>query len=366
MDHSPVVALVYDDDAYVEAGGAAIGLMGRQVAGKAFLEAYLKHGRLSEMAAIVKARDSSAALVQAWRDGARPAEPARTLRLIGRGELYETLLDGRVPAVLHFPQPPDPALAWLRQQARPHAFSLTGVTHTLCSAEAVTLLRALVTAPFEPYDTLVCTSRAVAAMVHEVTSAYSEHLLERFGRPATKGVASESPARVIIPLGVDVDRFAPASPAERAEARRSMGIGEDQVAILYVGRLSHHAKAHPFPMFRGVAEAARASGRNVHLILAGWAAHPAVLDAFQSGAGQLAPRCAHVVPGRPGRARSPRGVACGGRVRFCFGQHPGNIWTFGGRGDGEWSAGRRLRLERIPRPGRRRPNRLSGADGDGR
>ena len=67
-------------------------------------------------------------------------------------------------------------------------------------------------------------------------------------------------------------------------ARRSLDVADDEVAVLYVGRLSHHAKAHPFPMFRAASEAARASGRRVHLILAGWAAHPAVHDAFVDGA----------------------------------------------------------------------------------
>ncbi len=307
MGAQPVVALVYDDDAYVEAGGAAIGLMGRQVAGRSFLDAYLTHGTFSEMAALVRTRDSAATLVQSWRDRARPAEPGRTLRLIGRGELYETLQKGRAPEVLHFPQPSDPALAWLRQQARPHGFSLTGVTHTLCSAEAVRLLRAMVTAPFEPYDALVCTSRAVLAMVREVTTAYSEYLLERFGQLAPSGFKRAAPMEVVIPLGVDVDRYTPASPAERAAARESMGVKDDEVAVLYVGRISHHAKAHPFPMFRSVADAVRASGRKVHLILAGWAAHPAVLDAFKSGAVGLAPNVStSFLDGRDARVR--RGV----------------------------------------------------------
>ena len=35
----PKVGLFYHEDAYVEAGGKAMGLMGRQVAGRAFLEA---------------------------------------------------------------------------------------------------------------------------------------------------------------------------------------------------------------------------------------------------------------------------------------------------------------------------------------
>ncbi len=64
----------------------------------------------------------------------------------------------------------------MRQQAGGHAFALSGVTHTLCSAAAVALLRSLVTAPFETYDALVCTSKAVVDMVREVTTAYAPHL----------------------------------------------------------------------------------------------------------------------------------------------------------------------------------------------
>ena len=187
--------------------------------------------------------------------------------------------------------PSRPTLRWpgLRQHAGPHAYALCGVTHTLCSAEAVALLQSLVTAPFEPYDALVCTSRAVAQMVRAVVAAYSEFLADRFGQTAGQDFSMRMPVRLeIIPLGVDIDRFRPASPAERDAARQSLGVGDDEVVILYVGRLSHHAKAHPFPMFRGAEEAARISGRSVHLILAGWAAHPAVHAGFEKGARDFA------------------------------------------------------------------------------
>ena len=60
-------------------------------------------------------------------------------------------------------------------------------------------------------------------------------------------------------------------------------------AILFVGRLSHHTKAHPFPLFRAVQRAALATGRKVHLILSGWAHNPAVLRAFHDGAAAFAP-----------------------------------------------------------------------------
>ncbi len=59
--------------------------------------------------------------------------------------------------------------------------------------------------------------------------------------------------------------------------------------MLFVGRLAHHAKAHPFPMFRGVALAAESTGRRIHLIVSGWAPNRAILDAFLDGARVFAP-----------------------------------------------------------------------------
>jgi glycosyltransferase involved in cell wall biosynthesis len=286
----PNVALVYDDDAYIEGGGAAPGLMGRQVAGRSFLDAYLGHGTFSELTALVHTRASASSLVQTWRDHPAIRPGSRTLRIIERQAFHRSFFPTPPATVIHAPQPPDPNLAWARQQAEPHAFALSGVTHTLCSPEAVALLRSLVTAPFQPYDALICTSRAVRAMVREVTGCYEDYLRARLG--VATGCASTPPSTArleIIPLGVDPDRFRPASPDERTAARRSLGLTDEDLAILYVGRLSHHAKAHPFPTFRGAAEAARASGRAVHLILAGWAAHPAVRDAFLDGARTFAP-----------------------------------------------------------------------------
>jgi glycosyltransferase involved in cell wall biosynthesis len=286
----PKVALVYDDNAYVEAGGGALGLMGRQVAGRAFLDAYLTHGSFSELAAVVPERARAASLEQVWRNQAPASNAPRTLRVIERAEFHRTLGSEPAATIVHAPQPPDPAFAWARQQLGQHAFALSGVTHTLCSLEAIDLLRALVTAPYEPYDALVCTSRAVADMVRAVTSAYADHLRERLTPGVPRRDSRPIAARLeTIPLGVDTDRYHPADAAERDHARRLLGLVDDEVVILYVGRLSHHAKAHPFPMFRSVSEAAHSSGRRVHLVLAGWAAHPAVHEAFVAGARTYAP-----------------------------------------------------------------------------
>src|SRR5262249_52411352 len=150
-------------------------------------------------------------------------------------------------------------------------FALCGVTHTLCSTAAVRQLCDLVTAPYEPYDALICTSRAVADMVRAVTGTFADYLRDRHG-----GSPALRPRLATIPLGVNTDRLRPPTADERAAQRRALDAAEDEVVALFVGRLSHHAKAHPFPTYRGLSRAARATGCKVHLVLAGWAAHPAV------------------------------------------------------------------------------------------
>jgi glycosyltransferase involved in cell wall biosynthesis len=281
----PKLALVYHDDAYAEVGGGNSGLMGRQVAGRTFLEAYLRHGTYSELTALLRPRSSASSLTKLWHDTPATATTGRRLRVVESSEFSRTFFPSPPSTIVHSPQPPDPALTWARQQQGPHTFALSGVTHTLCSPEAIDLLRSLVTAPFEPYDALICTSRAVASMVREVTAAYADYLRARFGAPSKPDASLSLSTRLeTIPLGVDTERFAPPSPHDRAAARQSLEVADDEVVILYVGRLSHHAKAHPFPMFRGTAEAAMATSRKVHLILAGWAAHPAVHAAFVDGA----------------------------------------------------------------------------------
>jgi D-inositol-3-phosphate glycosyltransferase len=149
---------------------------------------------------------------------------------------------------------------------------------------AARLLAEMVTAPYEPYDALVCTSTAVLRMVRAVTGAYADYLRDRHG-----GAPALRPRLELIPLGVNPDRFWPATPEERAGRRAALHIADDAVAVLFVGRFTPHAKAHPFPMFQGVARAAQQTGRRAHLILSGWAANDSLLRAFLDGARAFAP-----------------------------------------------------------------------------
>lgn len=264
------------------ADGRPAGLMGRQVAGRSFLGSLLRYGTWTDLAILARHPGAERSLERACREN--PSERLRRLHLFDEGRLLDD--DAGLPParLIHLPAPLDSRYAWARQSLAPSAFSLSGVTHTLCSAETVQQLCSLVTAPFEPHDALVCTSEAVVRMVRSVTDDYASYLRDRHGGSPAINVRLET-----IPLGVDVDRFRPPTPEERSSWRSRLGIGDDEVAVLFVGRLSHHAKAHPFPMFRGVELASRATGRRIHLVLSGWAPTHLVLDAFLEAARAFAP-----------------------------------------------------------------------------
>jgi glycosyltransferase involved in cell wall biosynthesis len=280
------IALYYDDDAYVESRRAQgrslgddrpVGLMGRQVAGREFLRAFLDHGSWTELIALVRDHRSAESLRLQWREKSWSRQ-ARSLRIADERQFHDAFLRNPPASVLHLPCPPDSRYAWTRRASTPHAFALSGVTHTLCSLEAVRQICDYVTAPFEPFDILVCTSSAVLDMVRQVAETYAEYLRDRFGGRPALGLRLAH-----VPLGVDTDRFRPATPEERVQQRQALGITDEEVAVLFVGRLSHHAKAHPVPMFDGLARAARETGQAVHLILSGWSASPGVHAAFVEG-----------------------------------------------------------------------------------
>lgn len=284
-------ALYYDDTAYRETlkktaarPGRPAGLMGREVAGREFLDAYFTHGQWTELVALTPNDASSESLKQLCVNHPSSRQRQRRLKLFSVAEFHETFLPRPPAPGLYLPWPPDPRYAWARLQGPSHGFALSGVTHTLSTARAVEVLRSLVVAPWQSYDRLICTSRAVAGMVDAVTGAFAEYLQKQHGGTPRRRIALE-----IIPLGVNVDRFRPPTAEERTAQRRRLGIADDELAVLFVGRLSHHAKAHPFPMYRGLERAVRTTQKKVRLLLVGWTPNAAVERGFLETARAVAP-----------------------------------------------------------------------------
>lgn len=286
------LGLLYDDDGYVEVTGRPLapgdatrtGLLGRQVAGQEFLNALFAHGSWEELVALVRNQASADTLSRYHSARQAAGRRPRGLRLVP-DEVFPDAFHPDPPTRQVFaPCPPDLRYAWARRHRGGDGYALSGVTHTLCSQEAAEWLGQLVVGPFEEYDALICTSQAVLRMVRASAGAYADYLRERVG-----GDPQVRMRREVIPLGVDTDRYRPPSPPERAAARSLLGVADDEVTVLFVGRLSHHTKAHPFPLYHAAEQAARGTGRKVHLILAGWAHNQPVFDAFRGAAAALAP-----------------------------------------------------------------------------
>jgi starch synthase len=249
-------------------------LMGRMAAGEGFLDAWLRHAGVERFYCYAldrKAAERFAALARgcgdtpvewiSWADPAALAKP---------GSLYV----------------PDPGLhdhAWRRRGHDQRAYSLTGVTHTTASAGAMDMIAELALAPLQDWDAVICAARTVKTMILALLDEQAAYLEDRLGAQRIP-----RPQLPVIPLGVDCARFTPDA-AVRATQRAALGIAEDDLAVLFLGRLSFHAKAHPYPMYLALERAAQRTGKRVHLIQAGWFANDFIENAFRDGARAFCP-----------------------------------------------------------------------------
>ena len=177
-------------------------------------------------------------------------------------------------------------MAWHRRHIDSRGYSLCGVTHTTASHAIMDAIGALHIAPVQSWDAIICTSTVVRKTIDYVLSNWGRYLEERL-----KGHCMAPVQLPVIPLGVDCDRFqpSPSTSKVRKELRDKYGINYDDIAFLFLGRLSFHAKAHPLPMYLALEEVARKSKDRIHLIQAGWFANEEIETAFRSGAQQWCP-----------------------------------------------------------------------------
>lgn len=278
-------ALHYVPDGYSVGGNK---LMGRQAAGAGLLRAV--------------ARDAALERVGCFSAGeAHAKECERLLREHGYGGKVERIAQGRPQDIGHYgtlyhPAPGIERLAWRRLGIGERRYSLCGITHTTASHAVMSAVAGLLVAPVRSWDAVICTSRVVRDSVRQVLERQADYLGARLGAQRF-----ELPQLPLIPLGVHCTDFDAADDA-KAAARQRLGIDAGDVAFLFLGRLSFHAKAHPQQMFSALERAQRqrqdrkeGQGRRVHLILCGWFANDAIEQAFHDAAAVLCPSIRLVV-----------------------------------------------------------------------
>ena len=263
--------------------GSPLGLVGREVANRQWLEALLKYGKEKSLGFLLY-QDSDRSTLEATLS--QHAPPQKTIRMGPLRNAKQWLGHGR-PRVVWEPQPPSSRWTWLRHQHAQEKFAVCGITHALCSPAAIGALRDLVMSPIEPYDRLICTSSAVAATADAILTHWMA--VASASAESSQASSGERLRLKTIPLGVDADHHLPASRDGCVAARRHFGIDDDANVVLFVGRLSHHAKSNPLPLFAACERAQQITGKPITLVMAGWFANASVREAYVRETARAAP-----------------------------------------------------------------------------
>lgn len=256
-------------------------LMGRHAAGEGFFRGFVRHSGVDRFycqSLETQHLDDFAARVRSF--GALERECIG----VPVGQMGQT---EDVPGLLLLPGPDLSMYAWRRRiSAHARSYSLCGINHTIASDTAMDGLGQLLMAPVQPWDAVICTSVAAKAAMRRLLENWGEYLNARSG-----GRFKPEVQMPVIPLGVDCDRYAKSAITDdaRATIRQGLGIGPDDIAVLYFGRMSFHAKAHPLAMYLGLEEAVKRTGKRIHLLQAGRFPNEGVEKEFRDGARRYCP-----------------------------------------------------------------------------
>jgi glycosyltransferase involved in cell wall biosynthesis len=209
-------------------------IQGRAIANLDFYLALLARPELTQLDVYVcSPQDAQAVGTQlAARLGAK--QLPEYVRLLLIDELPGALVNEGY-AAFHQPDPLIDDVAWLRKRVGA-SLPIIGITHTLSDIRFIERLGALISAPIDERDAIICTSEA------------AELAFEKLLAQAAAKLGREVPSfeRVRIPLGVTtIDE-----PMAREAARQRLGLPLDRTLVLSLGRVSTLTKMDLEPLFR--------------------------------------------------------------------------------------------------------------------
>jgi len=275
--------------------------MGRHAAGESFLRGFLQHSQASTFWVQVQRTEHA----QHFAQTAQALDRREAVKAVDKSSLGALAQAG----VVYHPGPGLGPHAFQRAAFGHTAWSLCGITHTTSSAGAMDALTELISAPVQPWDALICTSSAVKSHVTRQLQAQVDYLQQRLG--VTRLVLPQLP---VIPLGIHTQDFA-FTAEQKAEARVVLGVDEHTLVVLFMGRLSFHAKAHPLAMYQALEAASLASGKSVVLVECGWHANEFIEKAYADAAKLACPSVKVVT--LDGRKAEDRQAAWASADVFC-------------------------------------------------
>lgn len=234
-------------------------LMGRHSAGEGFLKGFIRHAdveRFHFWNVGTETNEDMAAFVQRLQPTKKPIAWYNRAQ---RSKLSD-------PGVVSIPSPKIAEEAWFRRLVGDHSYAICGLTHTTATARVSDALAEMLTGPVQPWDALICTSRAVRASVETQVEAVADYLDERLGVRRRPSIRLET-----IPLGIDASAFLQ-TPERRRSWREELDIPADAIVALYVGRFNLLSKMNPVAMAIALERAAKRLGKPLYWVLSGWAA----------------------------------------------------------------------------------------------
>ena len=278
-------------------------LMGRNAAGASFIRGLLKYGQGESVSCLVESEEDSVF----FENELLRYSAGKKCSIIKKSRLRDISTVGG----LYYPGPNIGELAYQRASATSEndSWSISGITHTTSSARAMDAITDLITSPVQPWDSLICTSTAVKKNIEVVLQARVDELRDRLG--ITKIVLPKLP---VIPLGVHTEDFN-YTKSQRIDARKSLNASSKTLIVLYTGRLSFHAKAHPFAMYEALERAAQITQKEVVLVECGCHANDYIEKAFAAAAHQTSPSIRVIT--LDGRIAENRQIAWAAADIFC-------------------------------------------------
>lgn len=255
------------------------GINGRRVAGESFLRGFFQHGEVNEFVSLAHASTDHATFA-AMAGEAGVTKPLRAVPLHLPAQMAPV-------DVVFYPAPLNTRECWRRAPHGGAAWAISGITHTTATRPVMEAVFDIRSAPQMPWDAIICTSAAVQASMRSLMELAEEHLAQRF--PGS--VLPTRPLLPVIPLGVHCADHRP-DPAARVALRARLGIGDKDVVISTIARLTPDEKFDPFPLFialEAAAPALVAKGGRFHLIFCGQFRDGSWPEGFAEGARRLMP-----------------------------------------------------------------------------
>lgn len=250
-------------------------LVGRRSAGQSFLRGYLRHMGGDKVYGLTEGPNAAQIFNQTCRDLGETRE-IEVASLRGTSDFTKL-------GTIFFPAPGYRNAAWKRQHFAPNACSLVGITHTVSTRRVVEELHMNLLQPIEPWDAIICTSRAVQSVVQRQMELEADFIKRRFG-----AIRVPVPQLPLIPLGINADDFTH-NADHRAAMRKRFGADDDAIVVMTVGRLTSVEKANPVPMYLALEELAKTTGKDIHLWMVGWASRENEEVLHRKGAEMICP-----------------------------------------------------------------------------